>query len=657
MTNITSPRNTEPAPDEFEQRFLQLAGNVEVGFMLRDLGSPSVLYASPSFNKVFGFDPAGPTPNFSDIRSRIHPDDLAAHADAVARADTGERVQSELRIVRSDGELRWIRFNGSPVMDARGTLVRVAATFEDVTERKNSEIALEESQGLLQRTADALQVGLALRQSNMPRFLFVSQKYIEIMGLDPDLGTEPTIESALQRVHPDDRDGVLADYMGLIETGASAQAELRIVQPSGDIRWLGVTSNPVVTEPGAPWLLAASVEDITARKVAEEALVSARHEAELANRAKDEFLSRMSHELRTPLNAVLGFAQLLELEVSSASQLDAIRHILLGGRHLLEMIDDLLDLSRIASDQFELSIEPVAVDELILETIGLLQPMAAVNEITIHLDPGHGTSDRYVLADRRRLRQVLLNLLSNAIKYNQRCGRVDIRCVPNTESQLTISMTDTGIGVRTEDIERMFSPFDRLGQQSTEIEGTGIGLALSQQLVISMGGRLEVASIFGRGSTLSVILPLTTARTLGGDHHTTAVDPGAGSHANSTATLLYIEDNHTNARLMRAVVGRRGNWTMIHAEDGHIGLSQALNLQPDLIFLDLHLPDMHGIDVLRALRADPITTDTPVVIVSADASPGQIERLQAAGALTYVTKPFDVTAVLRLLDQHVIDPP
>ena len=247
---------------------------------------------------------------------------------------------------------------------------------------------------------------------------------------------------------------------------------------------------------------------------------------------------------------------------------------------------------------------------------------------------------------------MLLNLLSNAIKYNRPHGRVDIGCLPNDDSELTIAMTDTGIGVRAEDLDRMFSPFDRLGQQSTEIEGTGIGLALSRQLVISMGGRLEVASIFGRGSTMSITLPLTTARTLGGDNHTTAIDPEPGPHANSTATLLYIEDNRTNARLMQAVVGRRPRWNMIHAEDGCTGLQQAHSLRPDLIFLDLHLPDMHGIDVLRALHADPVTADTPVVIVSADASPGQIERLHAAGALTYVTKPFDVNAILRLLDHH-----
>jgi CheY-like chemotaxis protein len=203
----------------------------------------------------------------------------------------------------------------------------------------------------------------------------------------------------------------------------------------------------------------------------------------------------------------------------------------------------------------------------------------------------------------------------------------------------------------------MFSPFDRLGQQSTEIEGTGIGLALSQQLVISMGGRLEVQSTFGRGSTLSIVLPASTTTTFGDDDQsTTVVDPDVGSPAGSTATLLYIEDNRTNARLMQAVVGRRSGWTMIHAEDGGTGLQLALSHRPDLIFLDLHLPDTHGIDVLRTLQADPVTAGTPVVIVSADASPGQMERLQAAGALAYLTKPFEVNAILRLLDLYIFRP-
>src|SRR5664279_1959247 len=360
LEDVTAAKNAEIALRESEERFRQMVGSLEVGFVLRDIGERNFAYVSPAFLRIFGFDEARPTLGFDEVTSLIHPDDLPAAAAATARLESGETMQHEIRITRLDGEPRWIRIAGSPVTDEHGTVIRVADTVEDVTPAKTAEIALRESEERFRRTAGALQVGITLRQLEPPKVLYVNDKYVELMGVDPTLIEGAPVDSVMQRIHPDDRDEVLADYWQLAAVGQPAQAEMRIIQPSGEIRWLRFTTHPVRAEPGAAALAAGTIEDITARKIAEAALQSARRDAERANRAKSEFLSRMSHELRTPLNAVLGFAQLLELESPSDSQLDAVRHILRGGRHLLEMINDLLDISRIETDQLDLSTEPVA---------------------------------------------------------------------------------------------------------------------------------------------------------------------------------------------------------------------------------------------------------------------------------------------------------
>jgi len=649
LEDITSLKNAQGALVENQALFDQMATAVQVGFTLRDVGAPEFLYVSPGVFAVLGWDPAGPQLTYSTIMSMVHPDDQDAVAGTAVRLEAGQSVCDELRVVRPDGQIRWIRLTGSPVTDGGGAVLRLAMTFEDVTAAKQSEISLRDSEARFRRTSNALHVGISLRQLDPPRFLYVNDTYVQIVGIDPTLLAEGQLASAFQRVHPEDRDTVLAEYWQRAGRGEQAQVELRSVRPAGEVRWLLVTSHPVQTEPGMPALAACTVEDITARKVAEAALLSARRDAEAANRAKSEFLSRMSHELRTPLNAVLGFAQLLEMDATTQAQHEAIGHILSGGRHLLDMINDLIDISRIETDQLELSLEPIAVAELISETIGLVGPVAAPAAVSIHFDREQPAVDQCVLADRRRLRQVLLNLLSNAIKYNKRGGRVEVRCSSPGEGWMALAVADTGIGIAADDMNRVFTPFDRLGQESSDIEGTGIGLGLVQQLVTMMGGRLEVESEPGNGSTFTAVLPLA---------ETTGIDPGQPSPvidseaaAGPSAVLLHIEDNPINTELMSRILQQRPDWVLVDAPDGTTGLRRALALRPALIFLDVHLPDMNGFDVLRALRADPATVAIPVVVVSADASPGQVRRLRDAGARDCLSKPLNVPDVLRVVDQ------
>ncbi|PYN80841.1 MAG: histidine kinase [Candidatus Rokuibacteriota bacterium] len=373
-------------------------------------------------------------------------------------------------------------------------------------------------------------------------------------------------------------------------------------------------------------------------------------EAERANQAKSDFLSRMSHELRTPLNGILGFAQLLELEELGPDQSESVEHILKAGRHLLSLINEVLDISRIEAGRLQLSLEPVQVGETVRAALDLVCPLAAQHDIELRAN-GADVS-QHILADRQRLQQVLLNLLSNAVKYNHAGGTVTVSCEDGAGERLRIVVTDTGRGISPEMFRRLFTPFDRLGAEATGVEGTGLGLALSKHLVEAMGGTLAVVSELGAGSAFTVEFPLAGAPAAVLDA------PGAPPTGRDEPTaaprlVLYIEDNLSNLRLIEQVLSRRPHTTLLSAMQGQVGLDLAREHRPDMILLDLHLPDLPGDEVLRRLLDEPRTRQIPVVILSADATPGQSERLLAAGARAYLTKPLDVRQFLALVDEHM----
>jgi signal transduction histidine kinase/ActR/RegA family two-component response regulator len=375
-------------------------------------------------------------------------------------------------------------------------------------------------------------------------------------------------------------------------------------------------------------------------------------EAIAANQSKNEFLSRMSHELRTPLNAVLGFSQLLELEDLSETQRESVEQIRKGGRHLLDLINEVLDLTRLESGSFSLSPEPVLAADVLTEALELMQPLAAAQRINLVGDPTR-SCNRYAFADRQRLKQILLNLLSNAVKYNRVGGTVAVACSVNA-NRLSITVTDTGAGIRAEDIERLFAPFERLGAEHSDVEGTGIGLALSRRLAEAMGGSLEVESAVTRGSTFAVNLPLVEGPVERYERLDAASDDAATGEVAGN-TVVHIEDNLSNLRLVEQVIARQGGTELVVAMQGRLGLELVRQHRPAAVLLDLHLPDIDGEDVLRALRDDPETASIPVVILSADATPGQVQRLLAAGARAYLTKPLEVRQLLEILDDIVGD--
>ena len=378
---------------------------------------------------------------------------------------------------------------------------------------------------------------------------------------------------------------------------------------------------------------------------------AARQGLERANQAKSEFLSRTSHELRTPLNAILGFAQLLEMEPLNSQQQDSIAHILGAGRHLLQLINEVLDIARIETGRLSMSPEPVLVQDAVREALDLIGPFATEMNVAVDLET-HGAPDRYVQADSQRVKQVLLNLLSNAVKYNRGGGAVTIRYAENPEGRLRIEISDTGPGIPPDKMERLFTPFDRLGAEQTGIEGSGLGLSLSKRLVDAMGGTLGVESRVGRGSTFWIEFP-TVAGSVG-QHDRDGIPSGPSAGTASAHTVLYIEDNASNIELVERILQHRSSTQLRAATEGRRGIELAREHRPDVILLDLHLPDILGYDVLQRLKGDRATRDIPVIVISADATPSQIQRLLAAGSVGYLTKPIDVAEFLKLLD-HTLD--
>ncbi|PYO03446.1 MAG: hypothetical protein DMD91_01200 [Candidatus Rokuibacteriota bacterium] len=380
--------------------------------------------------------------------------------------------------------------------------------------------------------------------------------------------------------------------------------------------------------------------EITERRLAEE-------EADRANRTKSEFLSRMSHELRTPLNAILGFGQVLEMDSLDAEQRDSVAHVLAAGRHLLGLIDEVLDIARIEAGRLTLSLEPVDMRTVLDEVRSLIRPLAAGRRLEVRAENPPADA-LYVLADRQRLKQVLLNLLSNAVKYNREAGSIRVWCDTAPENRLRLNVRDTGPGIPPDKLGQLFTPFERLGAEATAISGTGLGLALSKGLVDAMGGAIGVESTPGQGSLFWV--ELRRAETPEADREALEEVEASGLRA-VRGTVLYVEDNLSNLQLIERLLARRPGIKLLSAMQGRIGLDLAREHRPGLILLDLHLPDVHGSEVLRRLRQDAGTRDIPVVIISADASPREVERLRAAGARDYLTKPIDVRRFLVIVDE------
>jgi PAS domain S-box-containing protein len=522
----------------------------------------------------------------------------------------------------------------------------LVGAFYDITERHLLEAQVRESEARFRLIAENSRDLIRLYDPDAV-IRYASPSCRAVLGYDAH---ELVGRQSTDFQHPDDAAGHDERRRAVIASSSDSTVTYQSRRKDGSYVWLESTVRPRYDEEsGALVGFQETSRDITERKHGEGLVRRAKEEAEQANSAKSEFLSRMSHELRTPLHAILGFGELLEREALKPAQRDKLLQITKGGRHLLTLINEVLDLARIERGDLSLSLEPVHVGELVQETLDMVTPLAAARSVTIRA-PAPDSLDTHVLADRHRLKQVLLNLMSNAVKYNRTGGEVALAFAPTSSANVRIDVADSGAGIAAADLVRVFDPFERLGAEASDVEGTGLGLALSKRLVEAMNGEIGVESELGNGTTFWLDLPSAMApqmRREPSDSDLATVIPRSRGLAR---TVLYVEDNPSNIKLAETILAERPEVSLIVATQGGLALELARQHRPALALLDLNLPDISGEEVLRRMRADPRTADIPIVVVSADATPGQVERLLAAGANDYLTKPFTVARFLAVID-------
>lgn len=598
---------------------------------------------------AFGVDPAAAIG--ADLRYLIPGDPGVRIVAALDEArSTGAAVDLEL-VVRPEGgpqvDLEGVAF---PILGAEGPMM--GAVLRDLTALHEVQRAEEATRGIMRLVVETSVEAIITvnRRGRILLFNPAAERYLRIPA------TEAVGRDLLEFIAGGDRAAVREALAGARRGGAaSSQApQLRIRARAFDGSEFPAEANVASLGDAGEATAAVTLRDLSDQERWERSLTEARLQAEAANLAKSQFLSRMSHELRTPMNVILGYSQLLELdEQATQEQKDSVGHIHKAGRHLLALIDEVLDLSRVEGGELSLSLEPVLLAELANESVAMIRPLAAANQVRFETD---SDSCQYmVMADKQRIKQVLINLLSNAIKYNVPQGSVDLSCTHAGDGTVRLLVRDTGPGLSEAQQARIFQPFERLGAEFSPVPGTGLGLALCKRLVEAMSGRIGVTSEVGRGSTFWVDLPEAED----------TFEPGPQSapravlsplSRGSIANVLYIEDNLSNFRVIEEVARRIGNIRLIPAMQGGLGLDLARESQPDLVLLDLDLPDMPGTEVLQALRGDPRTGSVPVVVITADASARQEERLLDAGAAAYLTKPVDLSALRATFARFLEEP-
>ncbi|MEI6577489.1 MAG: PAS domain S-box protein [Bacteroidota bacterium] len=580
-------------------------------------------------------------------RSGLHPDDKARGDAEIEMALKGEKeFDTEFRVVWPNGTVRNIRAMSIVQHDESGRPLRMIGTNWDITEQKMAEETLRESEARFSVFMDYLQAAVFLKDHE-GKTLFVNKYMDNAFGASAWLGKtmyEVIPNEFGKKLLADDLNSLKFGYQKIEESLLNLDNELRTYE----------TQKFVMPRPGHNHLLGGIAIDITDRKKAEDEILSARKEAEKANHAKSEFLSRMSHELRTPMNSILGFAQLLQMGELTPGQNKSIKHIMTSGVHLLHLINEVLNIAQIEAGRISLLMEPVQLLSPIKETIDSVLPNALKKNVSIKLQESPN-NQLFVKADLHRLKQVLLNLINNAVKYNKNEGSVIIKTsvIHSKKSKIPvirISVIDTGIGISTDNLDKLFLPFERFGEKKSEIEGSGLGLTVVKKLMTVMGGAVGVDSVPGEGSTFWIELPQADSQYNRDIQSLQSTQLNTNTNFQA-ATVFYIEDNISNIELVEDILKNHRPEIHLHiSKTGENAVMEAIEFTPDLILLDLDLPKVHGSIVFDNLKSSEKTCHIPVVIISADAMTRQIEKLVQAGAKDYLTKPLDIKAFLKMID-------
>lgn len=642
-------------------RFQRIFNGSGYGFWEWDLHNQHIEWSGGFWMRLgYGPEDAADICDASKVLMYIHPDDREFAVEATRQhLRTGKPMDVSYRIKTKYGDYIWTQVRADSLRDENGQVTLMSGVNFDITEIKKVEAALRESEARQVRIIQASSDGIWEWYADRGGFHF-SHRCWELLGYDDldDVLTEGEDRLKIWRRHiyPQDLskfDDALVEHMA---GRAPFDVEYRLISVKGEVRWVRGRGRAVFNEKGQPIMMSGSNMDITEVKRAEERVIQAKEQAEKANRAKSEFLSSMSHELRTPLNAILGYTQLFEYDGNlKPQQIENVREIRKAGEHLLQLINDVLDLAKIESGNMTVSLEPVLLSRLLDECFTLVQPQADARGIRLAARIAEH-ANTYVIADHVRCKQALLNLLSNAVKYNHVGGEVDVTLVTQEGQKLRISVRDNGRGIPLIRQSEVFQPFNRLSAENSNIEGSGVGLVITKQLVEMMNGKLDFSSTEGVGTTFWMDFPMSaewSSETLP-QNKKKDYSP-AILHVQRKCKVLYVEDNPANIRLLQQIFSRYPQLELEIAEEAFLGIYKARSINPDLIILDINLPGMDGYEVLAVLKSDPATNKVPVVGLSANAMPYDIERGRNAGFFDYLTKPVDINLLIDVFNKLLVD--
>jgi PAS domain S-box-containing protein len=641
LRDITRRKQAEDALKFSESRLAEAQRVAHVGSWEWDTLSKQVFCSEEQY-RLFGFVPDEFPASYDRFIASVHQDDQKRVRKWLKKLVAGhESPGIECRIILPNGEIRLLHSLARTVIGNTGKVVRIVGTSQDITERSKAD---QKFKSLLESAPDAIVI-----VNGEGSIVLVNSQAEKIFGYQREelLGKE--IEVLVpERFHRKDSGNRRDFYKNLRSHEMGAGLDLFGARKDGKEFPIEISLSPLETDEGI--LAMVAIRDTTDRKLVERELQTAKEEAERANRAKSEFLSRMSHELRTPLNAILGFGQLIEKQSPAGALRTRAGHITGAGRHLLNLINEILDISRIEAGAMQLCLEAVNLADVLHAAREIMRPLAAERGIEfsapVRIDP-----PVHVLADLQRFKQVLLNLFSNAVKYSPKKSKVSISYRSAGEGTMRIVISDTGPGIASEKLSRLFTPFDRLGAEQSAVEGTGLGLALSARIMHAMGGGIGASSAIGRGSTFWVDLPRAEPPSITEPMDNEDEPLPDRKSASGKRTILYIEDNLSNLNLVQEILRQQPQVELLSAMQGRLGLDLARKHSPDLILLDIHLPDLNGWEVFSQLRGAETTRNIPVIVISADATPRQIQQFMTAGARDYLTKPLDVTKFSRVIEE------
>lgn len=645
--DITDRVEAEATLKQTQARLQLATRGAGIGIWEHDFATDTSLWDSRT-REIYGVAPDAPI-NRAQWRARIHPLDairvVQARDNAAAQ---GDRFDTEFRIVMDDGDVRQIVERGVIIRQADGGVAKVIGIVIDITPERSAQTKAREAIEQLGLAAEAVGLGSWEVDLTSGEIRMDARMYALFGYARPPAASARMVWR--RAIPPRERRLAIDAVRRIGRARAPFSHEFRIRWPDGQLHILMLRGQVLSDEFNQPRKFAGVAWDITDQLRAQ-TVFREKEAAERASRAKSEFLSRMSHELRTPLNAILGFTQLIRLDPGAVSTTSRLDRIEAAGQHLLQLVNEVLDLSRIEAGQVKLSLEAIDLSALARDAIEIIAPQALARELSVHC---LANEPAFVHADRIRLQQVLLNLLSNAVKYNQPRGSVVVG-VRQHAAHIALYVRDTGWGISDDQIAHLFEPYNRLGQEAAAIEGTGLGLQIARNLIDQMGGQLSVRSALGQGSEFTVLLPhARSAQAPAPSAASPAHEASARIRHDVSGSVVYVEDNPSNVQLVTQYLALRPQVRLWCAANVAQGLAISRIVQPDLLLLDMRLPDGTGFvlyEQLRDLMRRGKLASAPCVAVSANAMPDEIQRALSEGFADYWTKPIALGAFLDGIDR------